>query len=103
MKLRPFFEKYKHEWWPVLLMLAAALFLTLLIPKEGAFPYEFQLSKPWLHEEYYAPFDIPIQKSDAEIRSEKDSLTRHVVPYFKRTEESGKEMAALFEIGRAHV
>ncbi len=97
MRLRAFFDKYKQEWWPLFLMVTAALFLTLLIPKEGAFPYEFQLSKPWLHEAYFAPFDIPIRKSDEEMKREKDSLIRHIVPYFRKVDESAKEMAALFE------
>ena len=54
---------------------------------EGKFRYEFLKSKPWQHNEYIAPFDFPIYKTENEINTEKDSLLKNFKPYFRYEQE----------------
>lgn len=66
------------------LFIASAGLLYFAIPGEGRFRYEFQKGRPWMHETLIAPFDFAIQKSEMEIKAEKDSLLQSLLPYFNR-------------------
>lgn len=65
------------------LFAVAGIILVFLFPWEGKFRYEYQKSKPWLHDEYIAPFDFPIYKTSNELNAEKDSLLKNFKPYFR--------------------
>jgi cyclic-di-AMP phosphodiesterase PgpH len=63
----------------------------MVFPGESRFKYEFQKGSPWRHETLIAPFNFAILKTDAEIKSENDSLLSTYSPYFTLdtlTEES---------------
>ena len=53
-----------------LLYVATVILVVYLFPKSGHFKYEFQKGKPWQYENYYAPFDFAIQKTQEEIDKE---------------------------------
>ena len=61
-------------------MTSIALYFSL--PQDARFRYEYQKGRPWLHATLFAPYNFAIQKSEAEITQEKDSLLRDLVPYF---------------------
>jgi putative nucleotidyltransferase with HDIG domain len=71
--------------------------ILLLFPREGRFPYEYQKSKPWMHQDLYAPFDFPVLKTADELRLEKDSLMKQFRPFFNYTEGVDSVQIALFE------
>ncbi|HEX3009997.1 MAG TPA: HDIG domain-containing protein [Bacteroidales bacterium] len=71
--------------------------ILLLFPREGRFPYEYQKSKPWMHQDLYAPFDFPVLKTAEELRLEKDSLMKQFRPFFNYTEGVDSVQIALFE------
>ncbi|MDO9613964.1 MAG: hypothetical protein Q7J86_05510, partial [Bacteroidota bacterium] len=54
----------------------------LIFPGESRFKYEFQKGSPWRHETLIAPFDFAIMKTEAEIKTENDSLLKKYRPYF---------------------
>jgi putative nucleotidyltransferase with HDIG domain len=54
----------------------------LVFPGESRFKYEFQKGGPWRHETLIAPFNFAILKTDAEIKSENDSLLSTYAPYY---------------------
>lgn len=66
----------------LLYLLATIIVVTYIFPSEGKFRYEFQKSKPWLHEDLYAPYDFPVYKTDLELQKERDSLLKDFKPYF---------------------
>jgi putative nucleotidyltransferase with HDIG domain len=65
------------------LFAAAVVILLISFPKEGKFKYEFQRGKPWLHEDLYAPFDFPVNKTESELQEERERAIREVKPYFQ--------------------
>ena len=69
------------------LYIAAIVLVVYLFPKSGQFKYEFQKGKPWQYENYYAPFDFAIQKSDAEIEDEKQQIIESSKQYFEYNEQ----------------
>ncbi|WP_111709156.1 HD family phosphohydrolase [Lutibacter citreus] len=58
------------------LYIGTIVLVVYLFPKGGQFKYEFQKGKPWEFENYYAPFDFAIQKSEDEITLEKQQITK---------------------------
>jgi len=66
-----------------ILLFGLAIFLvTLLLPKEGKFKYEFQKNKPWVHEDLFAPFDFAINKTTEELSAEKTLIKEQHLLYF---------------------
>jgi putative nucleotidyltransferase with HDIG domain len=56
--------------------------IVLIFPKERKFEFEFKSGAPWMHEDLIAEYDFPILKSDARMRTERDSIKQNFVPYF---------------------
>jgi len=92
----PFLKKLprtKDTFIKLAVILLSVLLITALFPHEKKFKYEFQKGKPWMHEVLIAPFDFPIYKSDAEIKTEKDSMMGHFRHYFNV--DAGKKSAII--------
>lgn len=100
-KLLYLFKKYAQTIFRVLLFMASAAILLIVYPREGTFPHEFQKGKPWMHPDYYSPFDFPVRKSDLEIKAEKDSILKDFKPYFNYQSETSlqqlKKLSADFD------
>lgn len=71
----------------LLLYVSAVILVVYLFPKGGQFKYEFQKGKPWQYDNYYAPFDFAIQKSDEEIALEKAQIVANSIQYFDLDEK----------------
>jgi len=63
------------------------LLVLFFFPREGKFRYSFVEGRPWQYGLLIAPFDFPIYKTDAAIKSEQDSILTQSFLYFKRNEE----------------
>jgi len=71
---------------------SAAIIVTLLLPAEGKFKYEYQRGRPWLYETLIAPVDVPILKTDAELRAERNTVAAQVLPYYKLDESVKRDV-----------
>ncbi len=77
----------------------AAFIITLLIPNEGKFKYEYTRGRPWLYETLVAPVDIPILKSEAELKAEKNAKAADIIPYYRYLDKiKGEQIAALMNL-----
>ena len=75
--------KYYHYLYLSLLFITSIILLFLIFPGESRFKYEFQKGSPWRHSTLIAPFNFAVLKSDAEFATEKDSVFKSYLPYFK--------------------
>lgn len=73
--------KYHSLIYKVFLFIISTLFIVYLFPKGGAFKYNFEKGKVWQNENLYAPFDFPVQKTEAQISEEK-LLLKEILPYY---------------------
>jgi len=64
------------------LFIASTTLIVYLFPKGGQFKYEFLKGKPWQYDNYYAPFQFAIYKSDEEIKKEKSEIEKNAKLYF---------------------
>lgn len=76
----------------------AIAFIVFFLPKGGKFKYEFQKGKPWQFENLYAPFDFPIQKTDAEIAKEKQAIENNQLPYYQYNQQVVEDLHSQLEI-----
>ena len=81
----------------MVLYVAAIALVVYLLPKGGQFKYEFQKGKPWQYENYYAPFDFAIQKTQEEIDSEVKEIEKNATLFFEFDEEMVLEIKELVE------
>jgi len=73
-----------------------SLLILFFFPHEGKFRYSFVEGRPWQYGLLIAPFDFPINKSDAEIKNEQDSIQAQSFPYFKKDEDVARRQMQLF-------
>ena len=66
--------------------MATIILVVYLFPKGGQFKYEFQKGKPWEYENYYAPFDFAIQKTEDEIALEKQQVIESSKQFYEYDE-----------------
>ncbi len=76
-------RRNKKKIFRIFLFIFTVFLIVLLFPHEGRFKYEFQLGKPWLHEDLIAPFDFPIKKSESQLQKERAKILENFNPYFK--------------------
>ncbi len=58
--------------------------IVYLLPKGGKFKYDYFKGKPWQYENYYAPFNFSIQKSNEDIKKEIATIEENTKVYFTK-------------------
>lgn len=80
------FSKIQHNYYEILKVAIYILAIGVVIwvsPKESLFKYEFQVGKPWSHDDLIAPFDFAILKTPIQIEEEKKQIAENFIPYFR--------------------
>lgn len=62
--------------------IVTGLIIVLFYPNEASFKFDYRKNKPWMYEDLIAPFDFSINKTDADLKQEKERVRQAVVPYF---------------------
>lgn len=81
-KLLTQLNQYYQLVYLAMVFIAGIGLIFMVFPGESRFKYEFQKGSPWRHETLIAPFNFAILKTDAEIKSETDSILNTYAPYF---------------------
>lgn len=80
-----------------LMALAVVAFISLLYPNHLKFKYDFEKGQVWHYDDLEAPFDFAVQKSAAEINTEREELERGFPPCYELDQRIAKSQQALFE------
>ena len=72
--------------------------IVFLFPKGGKFKYDYFKGKPWLYENYYAPFNFAIQKTQEDINIEKLKIEQDVTLYFEYDKAIVESVYSNFDI-----
>ena len=67
----------------LLIFFISVSLMVSVMPVEGKFRYSYEKGKVWLHDDYVAPFDFAIQKSDEDIQGEKEQLSKQSKAYYQ--------------------
>lgn len=87
------FSKIQHNYYEILKVFIFILAIGVVIwvsPKESFFKYEFQIGKPWSHDDLIAPFNFAILKTSGQIDEEKKQIESSFVPYFRYDDDIAK-------------
>lgn len=96
-KLLTFLRNRHEAIFRALLFIGAALIISLVLPKEGKFKYEYQKSRPWGHEDLVAPFGFAILKPKAEVEKELAAAKEAKKYYFKVDKSIAEKQKAVLE------
>ena len=80
----------------ILFTLVSVLLLTLAVPREGKFVFEYKEGTPWKYAPLIADFEFPIIKSEKAIKMEKDSVLQNFQPFFNKSIAIGQQQVKAF-------
>lgn len=81
-KFYTFFINNKAKFLSILLFSFGIVAIMFFLPKERKFEFEYKQNKVWQHRDLFAPFNFSIDKTDEEIRMQRDSIIREFSPYY---------------------
>ncbi|WP_017258135.1 HD family phosphohydrolase [Pedobacter arcticus] len=68
-------------------MALCVVIITAVLPKHAKFKYEFEKGNVWLHEDLVSPFNFPIRKTTDEIKKDKESILKSILPVYELNEK----------------
>lgn len=79
-----------------IMMVACVFIITLYLPKQPRFRYEFEKNKAWLNKDLVSPFSFAILKTNPQVASDKKDALNHVLPIYKYDDEMFKGQGEAF-------
>ncbi len=73
----------------VVLILITTCVIVWFMPRNTRQNFKIEMNKPWRYADLTAPFDFPIYKSEAVLKTECDSVLRGYIPYYQFRSEIG--------------
>jgi putative nucleotidyltransferase with HDIG domain len=77
------FYKYQGLLYKVFLFIICTFSIVYFFPKGVQFKYNFTKNQVWQYDDYYAPFNFALYKSEQQIEKEKKDIRENHVPYFE--------------------
>jgi membrane-associated HD superfamily phosphohydrolase len=68
-------------------MLICVIFVTLSLPKQARFRFEYEKGKVWMQKDLYSPYSFSIQKTSDEIEKDRDNILKTVLPIYQRDDQ----------------
>lgn len=81
-KFYTFFKNNKAKFLSIIIFSFGIVLIMLFFPKERKFEYEYQQNKIWRHRDLFAPFSFSIDKTEAEIKQQRDSVLKEFSPFY---------------------
>ncbi|MAW65512.1 MAG: hypothetical protein CMD18_04885 [Flavobacteriales bacterium] len=89
----------RHDlFYKVFLFLVSIFLIVYLFPKEATFKYDFQRNQPWKYETLIAPYDIPVYRTDLEIKKDQEEIKKSKKFYFDFNKQKEQEKLELFQL-----
>jgi len=79
------------------MILASIALITVFLPKQPRFRYEFEKGKVWMHEDLISPYNFAILKTQAELEKDRESVLKSVYPIYDHHTEVLEQQLAQFE------
>lgn len=81
------FKNISNPYWRnmvsrTVLVIVAVVLIVLFLPRTQGKLFHYDEGKPWMYGQLIAKFDFPIFKTEATLKIEKDSITKHFQPYY---------------------
>ena len=64
-------------------MVTTITVITLVLPKQPKFKYEFEKGNVWMHEDLVSPYNYPLKKTLEEVTTDKESIKKTILPIYR--------------------
>ncbi len=65
------------------MMALCVIFVTLSLPKQARFRFEYEKGKTWMQKDLYSPNSFSIRKTNEEIKIDRDEILKSVFPIYQ--------------------
>ncbi|MFC3198007.1 HD family phosphohydrolase [Parapedobacter deserti] len=79
------------------MILASVTLITLFLPKQPRFRYEFEKGKVWMHEDLISPYNFAVLKTQAELDRDRENVLKSVYPIYNNNTQLLDQQLAQFE------
>jgi membrane-associated HD superfamily phosphohydrolase len=69
------------------MMILCVSIVTIFLPKQARFRFEYEKGKTWMQKDLYSPYNFAIQKTSEEIEEDKDEVLNSVLPVYQYDSE----------------
>ncbi|RZL20529.1 MAG: transmembrane HD family protein, partial [Pedobacter sp.] len=80
------YRKYSSSF-KYLMMIVTVFIITLFLPKQPRFRYEFEKGKVWMNKDLISPFSFAILKTTPQLATDKTDALNNVLPIYKYNED----------------
>ena len=80
------------------MMALCVIFVTLSLPKQARFRFEYQKGKTWMQKDLYSPHSFSIQKTNEEINNDKDAILKSIFPIYQNDIQVVESAIAAFSL-----
>lgn len=70
-----------------IMMAISIAMITFFLPKQARFRFEYEKGKVWMHKDLYSPYNYAIQKSQAEIETDRREIQESLLPVYQLDDE----------------
>ncbi len=78
-------------------MALCVIIITAVLPKHAKFKYEFEKGNVWLHDDLVSPFNFPIRKTTDEIKKDKESILKSILPVYELGEKVFEDQSLQYQ------
>ncbi len=78
------------------MMVLCVVVVTLFLPKQARFKYEFEKGKLWMNEDLIAPFSFAIEKTPSELEKDRAEVLKSVLPIYQNDLEIAEDEIQAF-------
>lgn len=79
------------------MILASIALITMFLPKQPRFRYEYEKGKVWMHEDLISPYNFSILKTQAELDKDRENVLNSVYPIYDQNTQVAEQQIDQFE------
>ncbi|WP_257668081.1 HD family phosphohydrolase [Parapedobacter tibetensis] len=79
------------------MILASIVLITVFLPKQPRFRYEFEKGKVWMHEDLVSPYNFAVLKTQAELDRDRENVLKSVYPIYDQNLQTAEQQLTQFE------
>lgn len=79
-----------------IMMAFCVLVITLFLPKQARFRFEYEKGKTWMQTDLFSPYTFAIQKTNTEIEKDRNDVLQSVLPVYQNNQEIVKKELEAF-------
>ncbi|MGK6352970.1 HD family phosphohydrolase [Parapedobacter sp. DT-150] len=79
------------------MILASIVLITLFLPKQPRFRYEFEKGKVWMHEDLISPYNFAVLKTQAELEKDRANVLKSIHPIYDYNTQIAEQQISQFE------